>query len=91
MKFKVEFNANGKDYSVERNLTELDRNFDDEQYALILMENEQSNTGGYYEINLLKSAELNGKFNGKVYVAEYANDDDTMPKDFLDAKLTILD
>lgn len=91
MTFKVEFNANGKDYSVERNLTELDRNFDDEQYALILMENEQSNTGGYYEINLLKSTELNGKFNGHAYVAEYTNNDDTMPKDLLDAKLTILD
>lgn len=91
MTFKVDFNANGKNYSVKRELNELDRNFDDEQYALILIENEQSSTGGYYEINLLKSAELNGKFNGHAYVAEYANDDDTMPKDLLDAKLTILD
>lgn len=87
--FKTKFEYEGKTYQFERELNQLDRNFDDEGYALMLEKNPTSTNGGYFEINLLKTNEIAGHFNGKSYVAVYDVFDDTMPSELLDCELEI--
>lgn len=87
--FKTKFDYEGKTYQFERELNQLDRNFDDEGYALILEKNPASKNGGYFEINLMKTSEIGGHFNGKAYVSVYDEFDGTMPSELLDCELEI--
>lgn len=90
MIFEIQFVATDGDmYLVSRSLEELDRNYDDEDYALILIDNPNSKEDGYFEINILKDKEVDGNFTGKAYVAEYKNTDDIMPETTYNANLTI--
>ena len=57
--------------------TELDRNYDDEETALVFIHNDESDTGGYFELNLRKDKQ--GHFTGGGYVCEYDCEEDSEP------------
>lgn len=57
--------------------TELDRNYDDEETALVFIHNDESDTGGYFELNLRKDEQ--GHFTGGGYVCEYDCEEDSEP------------
>ena len=57
--------------------TELDRNYDDEEQALVIIKNDESDTGGYFELNLCKDDR--GRFTGSGYMAEYDSENDCEP------------
>ena len=55
--------------------TELDRNYPDEETALIFMEDEHhADTKGYFELNIRKDKD--GRLTQEGYVAEYESSDD---------------
>ena len=57
--------------------TELDRNYDDEELALVFIHNDESDAGGYFELNIRKDEQ--GRFTGGGYMAEYDSVDDSEP------------
>lgn len=77
MKIKAVFLFNGQEYVYEREASNLDRNYNDEPYALIL-EPIPNTENGLFEINILKDAEVDGKLREDGYVAIYENADNTM-------------
>ena len=60
---------------IEGMRTELDRNYADEETALVFIPNMKSDTGGYFELNLRKDEQ--GHFTGGGYVCEYDSEDDS--------------
>lgn len=60
---------------IEGMRTELDRNYPDEETALILVEDEHhADTEGYFEVNIRKDKD--GRLTQEGYVAEYESSDD---------------
>ena len=59
-------------------VTELDRNYDDEPYALIFIDSQESRFGGYYEVNILKDDKGNLK-EEDAYVNGFDFKEDTEP------------
>ncbi|MBQ8713105.1 MAG: hypothetical protein IJ551_09860 [Prevotella sp.] len=72
-KFKTQGGA-----TVEGMRTELDRNYSDEETALVFIDNEADDTGGYFELNVRKDAE--GHLLPEGYAAYYADTDQTEPE-----------
>jgi len=62
---------------IEGMRTELDRNYPDEEQALVLIADDESDTGGYFELNLRKDEA--GRLTGGGYMAEYDSEDDSEP------------
>jgi len=62
---------------IEGMRTELDRNYPDEEQALVLIADDDSDTGGYFELNLRKDEQ--GRLTGGGYMAEYDSEDDSEP------------
>lgn len=62
---------------IEGMRTELDRNYPDEEQALVLIADDESDTGGYFELNLRKDE--TGRLTGGGYMAEYDSEDDSEP------------
>ena len=74
----IEYKFTSKDgREIEGLRTELDRNYADEEQALVLIGNDESDTGGYFELNIRKDEQ--GRFTGGGYVAEYDSEDDVTP------------
>ena len=74
---------------IEGMRTELDRNYDDEEYALIFIEDENHmNTEGYFELNILKDED--GKLKSEGYVAEYIDSDQTEAEHITDVELEVV-
>ena len=76
IKFK---DNNGK--LIETTRTEFDRNYDDEETAIIFIEKDATDTEGYYEVNVRKSEECKPLAEG--YVCDYRSSDDTEPTDII--------
>jgi hypothetical protein len=62
---------------IEGMRTELDRNYPDEEQALVLIADDESDTGGYFELNIRKDKD--GRLTGGGYMAEYDSEDDSEP------------
>jgi hypothetical protein len=62
---------------IEGMRTELDRNYPDEEQALVLIADDESDTGGYFELNLRKDEQ--GRLTGGGYMAEYDSENDSEP------------
>ena len=74
----IEFKFTSKDgQEIEGLRTEFDRNYPDEDTAMVLIANDESDTGGYFELNIRKDD--TGHFTGGGYVAEYDSEDDSEP------------
>jgi len=74
---------------IEGMRTELDRNYDDEEYALIFIEDENHmNTEGYFELNILKDED--GKLKSEGYVAEYIDSNQTEAEHITDVELEVV-
>lgn len=74
----INFKFMSKDgQEIEGMRTKIDRNYDDEETALVFIQNEESDTGGYFELNLRKDEQ--GEFTGGGYMAEYDSEDDSEP------------
>lgn len=77
MLIEVSFKSSlGFDY--HKIVTELDRNYDDEGYALIFIDSQESRFGGYYEVNILKDDNGNLK-EEDAYVNGFDFKEDTEP------------
>lgn len=85
MNIKVAFTYNGKQYCFDRNEANLDRNYNDEPYALIFEDVEKGKEEPYFEINILKDAEIDGNLIEKGYVAVYETLDNVMAGELIDA------
>lgn len=85
----INFKFTSKDgQEIEGMRTELDRNYDDEETALVLIQNEESDTGGYFELNIYKHK--NGSLISDGYVCEYDCEEDSKPAYINnDIKLTV--
>lgn len=74
----IEYNFTSKDgLEIEGLRTELDRNYADEEQALVFIHNDESDTGGYFELNIRKDE--TGHFTGGGYMAEYDGEQDSEP------------
>lgn len=70
--------TSGKVYEGMR--TEFDRNYQDEGTAMFFIEDEENtDTEGYFEVNLCKDKSEHGKLTGYGYVCEYPESDMTEP------------
>lgn len=66
--------------------TELDRNYADEETALVFIPNMESDTGGYFELNLRKDEQ--GHLTGGGYVCEYDSEDDSQ-ESYINTEITL--
>jgi hypothetical protein len=67
--------------------TEFDRNYQDEETAMIFIESEEDDFNGYFEVNVRK---VNGKAFSEGYVCEYASTEDSDPQAiYEDAKIDV--
>ena len=82
------FGYRGKRIVFCRPFSELDRNFNDENYAYFL-ERVPGTDSGLFEINVLKD-ERNGNLKEDGYVGIYENEDDVMPASLLKARIGFL-
>jgi len=71
---------------IEGMRTELDRNYPDEEQALVLIADDESDTGGYFELNLRKDEA--GRLTGGGYMAEYDSEDDSEPA-YINMEITL--
>jgi len=86
MIINIEFTT-ARGYKYETMRTEFDRNYRDEEQALIFIESEEDDFNGYFEVNVRK---VNGKPFSEGYVCEYASTDDTDPQTiYEDAKIDV--
>ena len=75
--------TNGRVYEGMR--TEFDRNYPDEGTAMFFVEDEDNtDTEGYFEVNMIKDAPEGGKLTGKAYVCEYPQSDMVNPANILE-------
>ena len=86
MIINIEFTT-ARGYKYETMRTEFDRNYRDEEQALIFIESEEDDFNGYFEVNVRK---VHGKPFSEGYVCEYASTDDTDPQTiYEDAKIDV--
>jgi len=87
MIINIEFTT-ARGYKYETMHTEFDRNYRDEEQALIFMESEEDDFDGYFEVNIRKDE--HGKPVSKGYVCEYASTEDSEPQAiYEDAKIEV--
>ena len=77
MIIKASFDYNGKHFDYIRPVVELDRNYEDEEFAYFL-ERIPNSGYGLFEINIIKE-HCNGKLKEKGYVSVYLDDTNVMP------------
>ena len=76
MIINIEFTT-ARGYKYETMRTEFDRNYRDEEQALIFVESEEDDFSGYFEVNVRK---VDGIPFSEGYVCEYASTDDADPQ-----------
>ena len=77
MIINIEFTT-ARGYKYETMRTEFDRNYRDEEQALIFIESEEDDFNGYFEVNIRKDKQ--GKAISEGYVCEYASTEDSDPQ-----------
>lgn len=77
MIINIEFTT-ARGYKYETMRTEFDRNYRDEEQALIFIESEEDDFNGYFEVNIRKDE--HGKAISEGYVCEYASTEDSDPQ-----------
>jgi hypothetical protein len=77
MIINIEFTTT-RGYKYETMRTEFDRNYRDEEQALIFVESEEDDFNGYFEVNIRKDKQ--GKAISEGYVCEYASTEDSDPQ-----------
>jgi hypothetical protein len=77
MIINIEFTTS-RGYKYETMRTEFDRNYRDEETAMIFVESEEDDFKGYFEVNIRKDKQ--GKAISEGYVCEYASSDDNDPQ-----------
>lgn len=76
MKLEIKFKSeSGYEYETLR--TEWDRNYADEETAMVFIRSEEDDFDGYYEVNVRKDAA--GEFTGGGYVCRYDSEDAMEP------------
>lgn len=87
MIINIEFTT-ARGYKYETMRTEFDRNYRDEEQALIFVESEEDDFNGYFEVNIRKDKQ--GKAISEGYVCEYASTEDSDPQAiYEDAKIEV--
>lgn len=87
MIINIEFTT-ARGYKYETMRTEFDRNYLDEEQALIFIESEEDDFNGYFEVNIRKDEQ--GKAISEGYVCEYASTEDSDPQTiYEDAKIEV--
>ena len=76
MIINIEFTTS-RGFKYETMRTEFDRNYRDEETAMIFVQTEEDDFNGYFEVNVRK---VNGKPFSEGYVCEYASSDDNEPQ-----------
>lgn len=89
MIIKATFTHNGKTRTYKRDSNDLDRNYDDEPYALIIEKLPKSKYG-IYEINVQKDDESGKLIESDGYVAVYEDMDDCEPTELIDAQIEFI-
>ena len=86
MIINIEFTTS-RGYKYETMRTEFDRNYRDEETAMIFVQTEEDDFSGYFEVNIRKKSGI--PFN-EGYVCEYANEEDNDPQTiYNDVKLDV--
>ena len=78
MIIKASFNYNGQHFDYMRPVEELDRNYEDEEFAYFL-ERIPNSGYGLFEINIMKE-HCNGNLKEKGYVSVYSDEVNVMPE-----------
>lgn len=85
MIIQATFDYSGKHFVFCRPFSELDRNYNDEEFAYFL-ERVPGTDCGLFEINVFKDV-LNGNLKEDGYVGIYENGDEVMPANILKARI----